>query len=684
MVIYKFLIDMKKNISLFLLSLPALALAQDYSSGEGSPDDALVIYGKAEDLTGVALSATQGQASREELSQRPVLRRGELLEVVPGVIITQHAGGGKANQYYVRGYNLDHGTDFHVGLDGMPANYRTHAHGQGYADLNFIVPEFVEKLTYFKGPFFASYGDLSTAGGADYSLVSSLEEGIGSVTYGAYDYLRLLGADSWEAGGGTLTLGGEYTNENGPWQTPNDYHRYNGMAKWHYGDDENFFSLTGLFHKGEWNSSDQIPLRAVQNGSLDRFGAIDDTTGGETERYTLYSIMKRNEDDWSMKVESWLGYYALNLHSNFTYFTDPVNGDQFEQDESRVFAGINIGFEREHTLFGLDAISRFGFQTKHDWIDDIGLYSTTNGRRTGVTNVDDVYQGSYGIYAENELYLTEQLRMITGLRADLFYFDVESQDNAADTNSEWDGIVSPKLGLIYDMGYDTELYFNTGMGFHSNDARGVTASVDPVDPLVRTQGVELGVRTQALDTVTASLGLFRIDSDSEFVYVGDEGTTEAGPSTTRYGVETAVYWRPQDHITLDLEYAWSFARADVPSGEFDEIDNSVPHMASAGVTIGEDYGWYGALRARYIAPRPLLGETFTAKTRPSLQVNGRVGYRWDNFDVSLDVLNILDREDRDVEYLYASQLSDESAPVEDIHFHPSEPRQVRLNFTWHW
>ncbi|MDQ8190863.1 TonB-dependent receptor [Roseibacillus persicicus] len=673
---------MKKLTTIFLVAA-GVAEGQDAVMGVSALEETIVT-GKAQDVIGEVTTSTQGQANNEELSQRPFLRRGELLEVVPGVIITQHAGGGKANQYFVRGYNLDHGTDFHIGVDGMPGNYRTHAHGQGYADLNFIVPEFVERLDYFKGPFFAEYGDLSTAGGADYTLIPYLEQGIASFSYGENDYYRALLGNSWEAGGGFFTFGGEFTHEDGPWLRGNDYNRYNGLIKWYTGDEDNFLSLTALFHTGEWNSSDQIPLRAVESGLLDEYGAIDDTTGGDTERHSLSFKSKRTEGDWVFRTEAWVGHYALDLFSNFTYFTDPVNGDQFEQEEERIFAGLNIAADWSHGLGSLESRSTLGFQTQHDWIDDIGLYTTNARVRNGVTNVDDVYQGSYGIYFENETRLTDWARLILGARGDFFHFDVESGDNPADTSDDWDAIFSPKAGLVLGPWNETEFYLNAGMGFHSNDARGVTAAIDPVDALVRTRGAEVGMRTRAIEGVSASIGLWWLDSDSEFVYVGDEGTTEAGPASERYGVEASIYWRPHECFTFDAEYAWSYAQADVGPGEFSAIDNSVPHMASAGVTIGGDYGWFGSLRGRYFSRRPLLGESSKTKSRESIQVNGRVGYRWENLEVSLDVLNILDREDRDIEYFYESQLPGEAAPVEGIHYHPAEPRQIRANVTYRW
>lgn len=655
--------------------------------------DPIVVIGKAEsELLGEANSATTGQANNEELSKRPVLRRGELLEVVPGMIVTQHAGGGKANQYFVRGYNLDHGSDFHIGLDGMPANYRTHAHGQGYADLNFIVPEFVERLDYFKGPFKTDYGDLSTAGGAEYRLFQTLPEGIFSTTYGSYNYLRLLYGDSWDVGEGTLSFGMEYTHSDGPWDRGNDYNRYNIFARYHVGDEDNYWNVTALAHKGDWNSSDQIPERALENGSIDRFEAIDPNTGGDTSRYSLSTQWQRSDANSMTHLDAWVGSYDLELFSNFTYFlNDPVRGDQFEQNGSRIFAGANLWRRCYYDLGGLESKTTFGFQTRNDFIDDIGLYLTENRERFQTIREDDVYVGSYSLFLDHETRVNDWFRAGFGLRGDLFHFDVNS-DLQANSGSKTNGILSPKAHLVFSPWEDTEVYLNGGLGFHSNDARGVTIAIDPtdgvtpidsVDPLVRTKGAEIGIRSKAFENLTTTLGVWYIESDSELVYVGDAGTTEAGDASERWGVEMAAYWRPVDWFAADLEYAWSDARfVGVPSG-FDSIPNSVEHTLSAGLTFGRNEGWFGSLRARYFSPRP-LEESGAIESDSSLLVNGRVGYRKEDWEVSIDVLNIFDREDNDIEYYYESRLPGEATGVQDRHLHPVEPRQVRLNLTYHF
>ncbi|MCB1096934.1 MAG: TonB-dependent receptor plug domain-containing protein [Verrucomicrobiae bacterium] len=685
----------------FLTLLPAVSHAQSTNEDpipttsavveESGITDTVVVVGKAEDLLGSAPSSSKGQANNEELSQRPVLRRGELLEAVPGVVITQHSGGGKANQYFVRGFNLDHGTDFHVSLDGMPVNFRTHAHGQGYADLNFLIPEFIERLDYFKGPFYPQLGDLSTAGGAQYRLFQELPTGIASVTVGENDYYRALLGDSWNVGAGVLTLGGEYTHENGPWTSPDGYQRYNGLLRYHLGDEDSYLNFTAMSYIGEWDATDQVPQRAIRDGRIGRFDAIDPSGGGETSRHSLQMSWQEKDAGVVTHADAWVGYYDLDLFSNFTYFlNDPINGDQFEQKESRIFAGANLWRRWDYDLAGLPSNTTLGFQTQHDWIDGIGLHLTKARKRLSTVRQDDVYQGSFSLYADHETQVTPWMRTGTGLRGDLVAFDVDGDPtNSGDDTS---GILSPKAHLIFGPWAETEFYINGGLGFHSNDARGVTISTDPltgesvspVDPLVRTEGLEMGLRTQAIPDLTATISLWGLRSDSEFVYVGDAGTTEAGPGSERYGIELASYWRPTDWLSLDAEYAWSHARfLDVPSGE-DYIPNSIEHMVSAGITAGNEEGIYASLRARYFSPRP-LEESGTIKGDSSLQLNARVGYRRGPWEFAVDCLNLLDRDDNDIEYFYESRLPGEDiAGIGDTHIHPAEPRQVRVSATYRW
>ena len=675
----------KVKFGVFLLMSATGVVAQDIQELP-----AVVITGKAENLLGRAPTASIGQADSAEIAARPYLRRSEILETVPGLVTTQHAGGGKATQYFLRGFNLDHGTDFAVSIEGMPVNMRTHAHGQGYADLNFLIPEFVERLDYVKGTYLARNGDFSSAGSADFKLWNALPDGFATGEVGEYDFYRGVGGKSFGLGGGTLTLGGEYNYYDGPWDRPEGFRRWNGLVRWFGGDSDTYFSVTAMGGQTRWASSDQVALRAVDQGLISRWGSLNDTTGGNSQRYSLQFDSQKVSNGQTTRARAYGVYYDLDLFSDFTYFLDdPVRGDQFEQSEGRVIYGGEVMRTWDKVLiFRRESQVTLGVQTRSDVIDDIGLYKTEGRRRHDVVRQDDVFEGSAGVYADSTVHWNDWFRTEAGLRGDLYYFDVDS-DLPANSGDEWDGIVSPKLNAIFGPWRETEVYLNFGTGFHSNDARGVNTTVDPVngekvakvDPLVRTIGAEVGVRTQVVPALTSTLALWWLDSDSELVYVGDAGTNEAGPASRRYGVEWSNYWRPHDWLTVDGELALTHARFRDVGGD-DRIPNSIPVMFSGGVTLGREEGFFGSLRARAFAARP-LDESGSIEGRPTFTLNGQVGYRRKSWEVALEALNILDRDDNDIEYYYTSRLAGEPADgVDDVHFHPAEPRMFRLKVTY--
>ncbi len=654
--------------------------------------EAVVSPGKAENLTSVAPSASSGRASSEELSNRPFLRRGELLEVVPGMIVTQHSGGGKANQYFLRGFNLDHGTDFAVFVDNMPVNNRSHGHGQGYADINFLIPELVEELEYVKGPYFSRFGDFSTAGAARFRLYRELPQGIASFSIGSDNFYRGLLADSVEAGEGIATFALEYNYYDGPWVSPDELNRWNGFLRYVIGDEDDFASITLMGYDSTWNATDQVPSRLINSGGIDRLGYVDPSVGGESYRFSLSADFRKTGDSGITVGSVYAGKYQLDLFSNFTLFLDdPVNGDQFNQFDDRWFAGASI----EHTfddfmVMDRDSTLSVGLQTHHDFINDVGLYKTSQRQWLSTVREDEVYEASFSAYSQVEVPWTDWLRTQAGLRGDLYHFDVNSKSLAANSGSEWDGIVSPKAGIVLGPWNDTEFYLNGGFGFHSNDARGVTITQDPITgqalsdipALVRTRGAEVGVRTQLIPTLTSSLALWYLESESELVYVGDAGNIEAGGASERYGIEWSNYWRPEDWLTIDTEFTATEGRF-VDSGE--EIENSVPISFSGGITYGKASGPFAAVRARYFSPRPLNGDG-SVKSKDALQISSKLGYRVEgDWEVALEFINLLDSNDNDIEYFYTSRLPGEVAGgIDDTHVHPYEPRQVRLSVTKHW
>ncbi|MGE5793834.1 MAG: TonB-dependent receptor, partial [Bacteroidota bacterium] len=533
---------------------PAAALA--IATFQAFADDPVTlppveVIGRYENEVGVWDSASQGAITREGIAKRPLLRPAEVLEAVPGMAVTQHSGDGKANQFFLRGYNLDHGTDFATWVAGMPVNMPTHAHGQGYTDLNFLIPELVSRVLYNKGPYFAQDGDFASVGSARILYADRLPSNVATLTVGSFDYVRALFAGSPEVGRGNLVYGAEFLYNNGPWDNPANFRKYNGVLRYAQGTPANGFNVTGMAYKATWNATDQIPQRAVDDGSIGFFGAIDPTDGGESSRYSLSGEWRQSEGNISRAASLYAIRSRLDLFSNFTYFLDdPVNGDQFQQAEKRVVFGGEAS-QTWFTHWGERHVwNTLGLQLRRDRMAPVALYSTAARERLSTTREDDVTVASAGLYASNTIEWSTWFRTVAGLRADYVHFDVAS-DNPENSGKESDTIVSPKLSLIFGPWANTEYFLNWGQGFHSNDARGTTITVDPktgepvqrVDPLVRTTGYEAGLRSRLLPGLTTSLALWRLEQDSELLFVGDAGTTEPSRPSERYGVEWISYWR---------------------------------------------------------------------------------------------------------------------------------------------
>jgi hypothetical protein len=676
---------------LISLALTPVLLAQSPSPTTAPVElDEIIIDGKADDLLGVTDSATKGRATPRDFLSRPLMRRGEILETIPGMMITQHAGGGKANQYFLRGFNLDHGTDFSISLEGMPLNMRTHAHGQGYTDLNPLIPELVQALDYAKGTYTAADGDLSSAGSANFLLWDVMPQNLIRLEFGEHNYYRALIAGTLpmeskieEGVSQGLTYALEYNYYDGPWAQAEEFNRWNGLLRWFKTDVDTKLSVTFMGYRGSWTSTDQIPSSLVNNGTLNAFDTMDRSAGGESERYSLNIAFEHRDDDVVTRANAYAIFYMLDLYSNFTYFLDdPVNGDQFQQAEQRWVLGGNVSRTWEKREFlGIESDLTFGLQTRTDIIDGIGLWKTRERQRLSQVRQDDILESSIGLYGEATTRWTPWFRTVLGLRGDLYYFEpLKSSVNGQD--AEVAGIVSPKFSAILGPWKKSELYLNFGTGFHSNDARGVSAGRDAADPLVRTMGAEIGLRTQAIPDVTTTLAFFWLRSDSELIYVGDAGTNEPGPGSDRYGVELASYWRPSNWFSADAELALSRARLRDAPGGADHIPNSIPIMFSSGINLGAQDnadGFFAGARIRMFANSP-LEETNTVKGRDSVLVNATVGYRRKNWEAAVDCLNLLNRSDHDISYFYDSNPG--AGVISDTHIHPIEPRMFRLRVTY--
>jgi len=553
-----------------------------------------------------SLSASQGVVTAEQLENRPRLRTAELLEAVPGLIVTQHSGDGKANQYFLRGFNLDHGTDFRTTVAGIPVNMPTHAHGQGYTDLNFVIPELVETIRYQKGPYDAADGDFATAGSARLEFFHALPQGFAQFEAGENDYQRLVAAQSFPLGHGTTLVGIEAAAQDGPWVEPENTGKFNALLRHSVAVGDGELALTGLFYRNAWYSTDQVPLRAVQSGQIDRFGGLDDSTGGKTERSSLSLDFTQGSPDARFTANAYVVGYELNLFSNFTYFLDnPVNGDQFEQADRRSYGGGSLGYEHHGELFGRHIHHRFGAELRHDDIGNVGLYKTARRQRLSTVRQDAVKETALGAHYGNTVYWTPWLRSIAGVRFDRYDFKVRS-DNPANSGSADDTLTSPKLSLVFGPWRRTELFLNAGQGFHSNDARGTTASIDPnsgdavqpVDALVRGRGAEIGIQTRLIPTLQTALTVWGLKLDSELLYIGDAGNTEASRPSRRRGVEFANYWTPARGVILDADIALSRARFDDgdPDGIGREIPSAIERTASVGLVVNDYRRFFGGAR----------------------------------------------------------------------------------------
>ena len=670
--------------------------------------------------------ASQMTISGETLNARPIANSPEILEATPGLAVVQHSGSGKANQYYLRGYNLDHGTDLAIFWDDVPINLPTNAHGQGYADLNFLIPETVSGLEVRKGPYFADVGDFSTAGDLHLSLRDSTEKNIVSTTVGSFGYNRLLALGSTKVGDGSLLYAGEFNTYNGPWATAEDVRRFSGLLRYTQGTATDGFSATAMAYTNNWNSSDQVALRAITTGQIGRFGELDPTDGGDTSRFMLSTRLARSDDAGLWKANAYLVKETMNLFNNFTWdTTDPVNGDQFHQLDDRVYAGVGASRTVNGTLLNRPTETVFGVQSRYDDIT-VGLSNTTQRLFLSNILVDHVNEGNVGIYAQNTMHWTDWFRTTAGWRGDYFWASVNSPLQPANSGNPEAAIGSPKFTMTLGPFYKTELFLGAGMGYHSNDARGVTATEVPGDPttpqgttpfLVRSRGAEIGVRTKAIPNLDSSISLFYLHQDSELFFDGDTGTTVPGPPSLRTGIEITNKYRPVSWVSVDADLALTRARfigfdlaqeqlyeslAGFPQAQIGNAPgNFVPEapwmVASAGITLGEKTGWFSALRWRYISSRPLT-EDGVFQSPPVNTINANVGYRFDTgWRIQFDALNLLNSASYNASYAYGALLTTDSLfakcfptpkiPVAvcqngfmDYAIHPLDPLTFRLTF----
>lgn len=680
-----------RTLAVALASVLALGFStSNVLAHEDEELEEIVVEGRWDQQLGLSISASQGIVGQTEIDARPRLRTGDILEAVPGLIVTQHSGSGKSNQMFLRGFNLDHGTDFATWINGMPINKPTHGHGQGYTDLNFIIPELVATLEFKKGPYYTDVSDFSAAGSASFSMMRQMDAPMIKLGLGENDYQRLLVADSFEIGDGDLLIGLQAHRYNGPWEdVSEDLDANTGVLRYsrtNEGVDE--WGIMFMAYDASWNSADQIPQRAVESGLISPLGSLDTTVGGDSSRYSLSTDWHRDFGESAMTANAYVIDYDLNLFSNFTYFLDdPVNGDQFRQLDDRTIWGGDFTYSRatsERTTH------RVGTALRYDDIGDVGLFRTSARQPISTVRQDSVKELALGMFYDVEHEFNDRWRATIGARVDWYDFDVYKSNIEANTGTTDDAIVSPKLNVIYTMTEQTELYFSAGNAFHSNDARGTVITIDPatgepadrVDPLVKATGAELGFRYLDTQRLNISAVLWYLELDSELLFVGDAGNTEPSAASRRYGVEVPVYYRLDDSWFLDAELSLSKSEFTAGPSNLRNIPGSLDMVAAGGIAGEFDNGVYTSLRFRYFGPRPLT-EADQPESGSSTVWNFSLGYRLADFDFRLEALNLFDSSDDDITYFYESRLPGEPAGgIEDVHLHPIEQRTVRLYLTW--
>ena len=666
-------------------TLAILTVGTLYSGYGHANIEKLTVYGHRDGLIGEAISASSGIIGQGEIDQRPMLRSAEMLELIPGMAVTQHSGSGKANQYFIRGFNLDHGTDFATSIDGIPINMRSHGHGQGYTDLNFIIPESISTINYKKGSYSASQGDFSSAGSAQFKLTDNLKHQQIELSIGDDNYKRAVVLGSTNLTKGKIIAAAEWQGYDGPWDDINeDVNKKNALLRYVGTAFNGDLSLSAMAYDNTWNSADQIPQRAVSQSLITQLGSLDTTLGGNSSRYSLSS----NWQGEHVKASAYVINYDLNLYSNFSYFlNDPINGDQFNQQDSRNIYGTNISYQFETKTSDINMQHTTGIEIRHDHIDNVGLYNTQARERLSTVRQDALKQTSYSSFWESKFLFTPKLEATAGVRYD--YFDTNVTSNTgANSGKANDDLVSFKGSVNYRFTDLLAAYANWGQSFHSNDARGSTINVDPVtgelaeqvDLLVKSEGAEVGLRFADDRNFNLSAALWWLTLDSELLFVGDAGNTEPSDASKRYGLEMSAYYWVNDQFSIDLEASFTHSRLDINDNN-NYIEGAVPVVASAGLNWHLTEQWQSSIRVRHIGKRTLTDDG-DKRSNPLTVVNSSVSYKQTHWKVDFELLNLFNSTDHDIDYYYASRLPGEPAQgVEDNHFHPIEPRTTRLTLS---
>lgn len=651
-----------------------------------------------------ALTAASAMRVRDrDFLVRPHPRPADILQVTPGMYVAQHAGGGKANQYFLRGFDADHGTDVALFVDGVPVNSVSHGHGQGYADLHFVIPELVETIEVTKGPYFAQLGDFATAGAMNMRLRDDVDASSVSLTGDRFNTLRGVAIVSPQIDGWRPIIAAETYHSDGPFQNEENLLRFNLFARVTRDlSASRALSLTLMGYGAGWNGSGQIPQREVDAGRLDRYGAIDPNEGGSSNRFGAHARYTDVSEAGDLTVMAYVFHYRLSLFSNFTFFSrDPTNGDMIEQTDRRLVSGLDANYAFPSRIGDVQFRTTFGMQARNDVIDNALYYDRGRERLSNVVDAK-IFEAALSVYAREDIQWTSWLRTELGLRGDYFGFDVEDRlEDRNTTGTQTSGtkqaaLLSPKLNVVVSPAKWADMFLNVGYGFHSNDARGVVRNTDSVTPLTRALGYEVGARVELMKRIDLAASLFALDLDSEIVWIGDEGTTEVKGPSLRLGAEAELRVEILPWLRFDTDVTLTRARFK------DVADDAIPLAprltVSSGLSVDHRSGVYGRLGVFHLGSRPATEDRFI-EARAFTRLDATAGYRTDWYDLSLAAQNLLNGDVREAQFATVTRLPSETtasscpsgtraveesgtfAGCEDLHFAPGVPINVQGTLT---
>ncbi|MEO6668521.1 MAG: TonB-dependent receptor plug domain-containing protein [Ferruginibacter sp.] len=657
-------------------------------------DNSTIVYidTKISSLGEIKILASAGNGVFKTISDldihlRPINNSQEVLRMVPGLFIGQHAGGGKSEQIFLRGFDIDHGTDINITVDGIPVNMVSHAHGQGYADLHWVIPEIIDKINFNKGPYFADKGNFTTAGFVEFKTKDYLENSFMKVEGGQFGTFRgITGINlikpNREKRNQSLFFAGEASFTKGFFESPQKFQRFNGMLKYHGSISSNStLTATATGFTSKWNASGQIPDRAVENGSIGFYGAIDNTEGGETSRYNANIEIHSNLNNGAVLRNQ--VYYTKNkfkLYSNFTFFKeDPINGDQIKQSENRSIIGYNGSYQKDYLLSNIKTQTKAGVQIRYDDNNDVELTRTKN--RSTVTNkimLGDINEMNAGIYWAQKISVSKSLDITAAVRAD--YFTNKYNDRlATQVLKSSSTLISPKLNFNLKVNNNVQLYFYNGRGFHSNDTR-VAVQQDGRKVLPPGWGSDVGGIFKISRKLVLQSAFWYLWLDQEFIYVGDEGVVEPGGQTKRVGIDVSARYELIKNLFADVDISLANPRAlGVPKS--DSYLPLAPRFSSVGgFTYRKEYGWNGSLRYRFMDKRP-ANEDNSVVAKGYFIVDAAVNYSKKRWEAGLAIQNVLNSKWKETQFDTESRLQNEPAPVSEIHFTPGTPFFARASFT---